>query len=822
MSGKPDRLPPSHASSDARFYRLKMEYPPPPLPFPMNRGSFLSCFSRLVQDHLTSGIAILRGVMARQESAAAGRGDSAADVVIVGESKLPVAIMRQPEQSPWLAADDDDDDEGDSGRGEDTSQKERRGTRGKQDGRKRPGGGGHPRSRRRRRESIDESGDPTTALSVVSEQLWGLQQKLVGTYVAVARARLRRAFPDPALVATSSEGPSPPRSSSSTKHSRRANGGSARSSAGSGSRNPGKQKSGKTTDTEEGSRVGNGQLDDGPDEETRLELVRGALSSLTDAWEHLVEAKGTIDRRAAIVFTGEKGEEQQDEAKDGDARAAFGVPRGDKGADKAAVTPTGEGFDSSRQDERADNLGPLWKGSLSEALARSGNDSVGGGGDGGIGRLDAATGTISAPAAAGSVMHANGAGTTGAEAIQDADRDAMARLAWNRAARRQLETRRAELFELCGDVSHACLSLRARAFGSRTAAASPGGGGGGGSSTMAEALRSLPAQLEKLLSSAQPPLALQDLDVCQDLHGRVWESLNGNGELAGTNTNASSSSFVTSTGGKKVRGLKRNPTQADPEMDGTIPQPDGGNVADHAGTARRDPRPLAETCVHSLAKDGRVPGDSTAWSLCLAAEACYKRALVDLGMVAGVSIAGAPGPAAAASAVAVSGVPEAQARIRKKLGDASNELGKLMAQCAGALVQAPSPPARSDQEAASPSPRVTPIEAPEPVAAQPRHPGLGCAVCVACAEIWFCRSLAQFRAIDDARNTALLLCNLASVERLKPRAVARLREACPAGSWVSSPLTTQSSGGKKCDGRLTGATKDGVSARSQGKWKLSI
>ncbi|CAM9621730.1 unnamed protein product [Hapterophycus canaliculatus] len=188
-------------------------------------------------------------------------------------------------------------------------------------------------------------------------------------------------------------------------------------------------------------------------------------------------------------------------------------------------------------------------------------------------------------------------------------------------------------------------------------------------------------------------------------------------------------------------------------------------------------------------------------------------------MVAGVPVASAPG--AAAGAVAVSGVPEARARIRKKLGDASNELGKLMAQCAGALVQAPPPLAPFHQKAARPSPRVTPTgDAPESDAARPLHPGLGCAVCVACAERWFRRSLAQFRAIDDARNTALLLCNLASVERLKPRAFVRLREACPcpAGPWVSSgaAAAADSSGGKKSGGRPAGAAKDGFSARPRG------
>lgn len=756
--------------------------------------------------------------MARQESAAAGRGDSAADVVIVGESKLPVAIMRQPEQSPWLAVDDDDDD-ADGDRSERKVQKGARGNRRKRDAGKRPGGEGRrrSRSRRRRRESIDESGDPATALSVVSEQLWGLQQKLVGTYMAVARARLRRAFPDPALVATSSER-SPPPGTSSTKYSQRTNAGAPAGGGGGGSRRPGKQKSVKAADADEASGPGNGQLEDGPDEETRLELVRGALVSLTDAWEHLVEAKGTIDRRSAIVFSGEK--EEPGEGKGGDARASRGVAGDDESADDVAIAlPMGEGFGSSRKDERADNLGSLWKGSLSEALARSVSDRGSGSGGGGHRLPDGEAARVSAGAAAGGVIDANGAGTTGGAGLQDVDGDVMARLAWTRAARRQLEARRAELFELCGDVSHACLSLRARAAGAGITAAPPSAGGsvGGG---IAEALRSLPAQLEKLLSSAHPPLVLQDLDVCRDLHGRVWESLSGGGELAGSSTNTSSSASV---GGKKARGSKKRPTQAEPDAKGTPSPPDDCDEgADHvAGTAGRYPPPLAETCVHSLARDGFIPGDSTAWSLCLAAEACYERALFDLGMVAGIPIADAPGAAAASAAaaggaVAVSGVPEAQARIRKKLGDASNELGKLMAQCAGALVQAPSRPVPSEREAARPSP----TGAPDSVAAQPPHPGLGCAVCVACAERWFRRSLAQFRAIDDARNTALLLCNLASVERLKPRAIIRLREVCPcppAGPSAPSAAPEGSGGKRSGGGGSRGAAKEGVSAHPQGK-----
>ncbi|CAN0525153.1 unnamed protein product, partial [Ectocarpus sp. 12 AP-2014] len=376
------------------------------------------------------------------------------------------------------------------------------------------------------------------------------------------------------------------------------------------------------------------QREDGPDDETRAELVQGALGSLCAAWENLAEAKVTLDRRssAAVVAVGDGDSDSQNEEEDrhdddhneGQEAAASAAATKDDGLSEGGSGGGGGGAQAAarrwrrRQDDRAEELGPLWKGSLSEALARDSRDAA---------------------------------------AVVDGD--VMGRLAWTRAARRQLEARRAELFELCGDVAHACVSLRAKAVGvgiataAAAAAAAAGPSTGEGGST--EAQRGLPARLQELLSSASPPLALGDLNVCGGLHGRVWETL----------------------------------TAEDGE----------------------DPRLLAETCIHSLARAGRAPGDPTAWSLCLAAEACYDRALLGLDkVVAGVvdnrhpdgsidattagavTAGGGGGKTNAGNASFVSGVPEARARIQKKLGDASNELGKLMAQCAGVLVQAPPPP----------------------------------------------------------------------------------------------------------------------------------
>ena len=710
--------------------------------------------------------------MARQESAAAGGGPGESDVVIVGESKRPVAIMRQ-KQSPWLAVDDDDDDDKDKGDGEEGGKS---------------GGVGR---RRRRRGSRDESEDPATALSVVSEQLWGLQQKLVGTYMAVARARLRRAFPDPLLVAT----PSPPESEDqsgkgkSSRASRRKTKGAGKACAAGG-------------EGEHGSRIG--PSEHGPDEETRAELVQGALDSLCAAWEHLVEARGTLDRRSAAVFAGD------------DAEGGAGDGGSDDRSTDGSESASTEGVSAAhRQDERAEKLGPLWKGSLSEALARSRQDgsSVSGAG----GTHEAATG--GSAGVSGPVVDADGAATAGTARPLSADDDVLGRLAWTRAARRQLESRRAELFELCGDVAHACVSLRARTTAAAAAAglAMPGAvPPSGGTSTAAQ--RSLPARLQELLSSTRPPLKLEDLDVCQGVHGRVWEVLSGPVERG---------VFDSSGGGKRGHGVSRSRAQAGSGESGCLSESGGvaegteGMILSYSGddssaTPKEDPRPLAETCVQSLAKAGRVPGDPMAWSLCLAAEACYERALLDLDRVnPDVPTTGA-GAAADTGATRLrngdamfSGVPEAQARIRKKLGDASNELGKLMAQCAGALVQAP---ALGDSQGARLAPNSEPDGASSaPAAVTPQHPGLGCAVCVACAERWFRRSLAQFRAIDDTRNTALLLCNLASVERLKPRALARLGDACPSTTSVSA-----SGGGGKGGDRPRGG-KEGGAALSRGR-----
>ncbi len=747
-----------------------------------------------LQDHLTSGIAILRGVMARQEAAVAGDGSGESDVVIVGESNRPVAIMRQ-KQNPWLAVDDEDDDEDDE-----EEFRDKLGRRsGEHDEDEKTGGdrgsGGVGR-RRRRRGSRDESEDPATALSVVSEQLWGLQQKLVGTYMAVARARLGRAFPDPVLVATPSPSPFParqPGKGGGSSGSRKKKAASAAAGGGGG---------------QEAAGVGSGNPEDGPDEETRAELVLGALDSLCAAWEHLAEAKSTLDRRSTAVFAGERAGEGAGDS-GGDDRSADGSEASSADGGFAAAAAA-----ASRRDERAEKLGALWKGSLSEALARSGHESGGGGDGSGAGGMSeglACAGDANETAAAAAAAAARLA------RFHDADGDVLERLAWTRAARRKLESRRAELFELCGDVAHACVSVRARAAGAGAgaeAAAPPVGG-------ITEAQRSLPGRLQELLSSARPPLELEGLDVCRELHGRVLEALRGGVERGGTSA------------AKKGRGPNRSRAPAGADgLEEALKAACLSEGGASGGTAapEEDPRPLAATCVHALAKAGRVPGDPMAWSLCLAAEACYERALLDLDKVGGALDPDAAAAAAAAGAGAIgnrvrdggrleigdavfSGVPEAHARIRKKLGDASNELGKLMAQCAGALVQAPAPP-RSDAPVgngdAQPESSYSPGGAPPPP-----HPGLGCAVCVACAGRWFRRSLAQFRAIDDARNTALVLCNLASVERLQPRALARLREACPTAAL-------EAGGNRVGGGKDGGPTHVRGMLKSVGEWCDSI
>lgn len=826
----------------------------------------------MFQDHLTSGIAILRGVMARQESAAAGKDGSAADLVVVGESQLPVAIMRQ-QQSPWLAVDDEDeeDEDGFTDRGVD-HQAGGGGGGGGRGGDALPQGHHQRRDRRRRRGSRDESEDPATAMSVVSEQLWGLQQKLVGTYVAAARARLGRAFPGPSI--TTSE-----RSFSSSpggKHSQRSVVGANGGGSGGGSR--------KGT-------AGNGggipsglarreDLEDGPDEETCTELVRLSLESLRSAWEHLKDATVTLDRRSAAVFPpkgAEVGEDSTETTTDDDQSVeiteAGGVTRPDGARSKEKVRSTftpDRGQPGSGQEEPAEGLGSLWKGSLSEALARSGSAAGDGAGHGSVG-LDGDAPTL-ADDAVGTVDAFGGVNTS---KLSDAD-DAMGCLAWNRSARRQLDSRRAELFELCGDVAHACVVLRAGAAGPKTAEDTTVDRGGALAPNTGQTERkgSLLSRLDWLLSAACPPLTLKDLDVCQDLHGHVLEALNGNtgnGKTDHRNTNS------TPGGGKKrrsaplrwtasgARGGGGSPDEVNEvaacaprtsspgevvvanvvpdgkEEDGKLSAANGSSTSDPpavgtidppvAGTSDPpelgDPPPLDGTCVHSLARLGHVPGDAAAWSLCLAAEACYERAL--LYVARGGAVESNPGiPAAAVvnhrrpgddpldkGEYASGGVPEAHARLRKKLGDASNELGKLMAQCAGALAQAPTPtPPSLSPGVGEAAPASTTSTAKNKSRSAP-HPGLGCAVCVACAERWFRRSLVDFRAIDDARNTALLLCNLASVERLKSRALTRLKDACP---MVTSSLGAVVSGGDGGGrGGRTGGGKEGDLAPARGQ-----
>eukprot|EP00903_Cladosiphon_okamuranus_P008405 g8081.t1 len=661
------------------------------------------------QDHLTNGIAILRGVMARQESAAAGGGSGESDVVIVGESKRPVAIMRQ-KQSPWLAVDDQDDEEEEEEKSDRAAKMG--GHDGTQGGGHGGGGGGGLGRRRRRRGSRDESEDPATALSVVSEQLWGLQQKLVGTYMAVARARLRRAFPDPVLVATSS--PSEKEGQSGKRTGNRNNDGTRRKNTGKASAAGGAG--------EYGSR--SGRSEDGPDEETRAELVQGALESLCAAWEHLVESKGTLDRRSAMVFA--------DENAEGGGVDGGSDDRSTDGSESAAA----EGVSAAHlQDERAEKLGPLWKGSLSEALARSRQGTSNGSGGRDAGDMHKEANNNSA-GMSGRVVNANGAATASTRRSLYADDDVWGRLAWTHAARRQLESRRAELFELCGDVAHACVSLRARAMVAGLATPAAGDGRAVASSTCPNttAQRSLPARLQELLSSTHPPLKLEDLDVCQGVHGRVWDALSGPVEQGVAKSGASSS-------GKRGRGVNRSRTQAGSSKSGSLPESsdvDEGikgmvlSASSTGGSAapKEDPRPLAETCVHSLAKAGRVPGDPMAWSLCLAAEACYERALLDLDRVNPDVSSTDAGAVAETGAIRrrngdamFTGVPEAQARIRKKLGDASNELGKLMARCAGALVQAPAP--RNSQGARPASNSEPDGSSSAPTALTLQHPGLG-------------------------------------------------------------------------------------------------
>lgn len=735
--------------------------------------------------------------MARQESVAAGRDDSAADVVIVGESRLPVAVMRQTQQSPWRAIDDEDDEE------EYVDDDQNRSGSG--GGKVASGGGsgverrtGASRQqqqlqrqcpRRGRRGSRDESEDPATAMSVVSEQLWGLQRKLVGTYMAVARARLGRAVPGPSLVATEApvlgEGDRSLRSGLPGAVGGR------------------KKRGGETRGQLDGGGGGGGcDSEDDPDIETRGECVGGALDSLCAAWEHLMEAMITLDRRTAGVLAckeaaaygggdgtsgstdiGSSGAEPSATSSDNGGNGVAGWPQpGDGSSDfEGRHARRGQG----RDEERAEDLGPLWKGSLSEALARSGRGSdstesaVNGGDGGAVGRTGAGVEggvelALATRADGGALGDGSGGGLRGTARAETEDEDAMGSQAWDHAARRQLAALRGELFELCGDVAHACVLLRSveatagvgRGSPRRGAAFTATGGGGGTDSLIGR----LPARLQELLSSARPIVVLKNLDVCHGLHGRVWEALTG-GVGHGGNDPSFVGRGVNTNKDKRDRGMQSQP---DAESRGRHASSGGPRVAhssqegaesaaetsvaeDNNAGKLSDPSPLAQTCIHALARAGNAPGDPTAWSLCLAAEACYKQALLDLD-------AGAPQATTGAGA----GLTGPRARLTKKLGDASNELGKLMLQCAGALVQA------------STAMTSLPLSTPPPPAASPTHPGLGCAVCVACAELWFCRSLAGFRAVDDARNSALLLCNLASVERLKPRALARLREACPA------------------------------------------
>lgn len=736
--------------------------------------------------------------MARQESAANGRDDSPADVIIVGESRMPVAVMRQ-QQNPWGAIDEDDEEE--VGRF----------------GIQSSGGLSNscrPRKGRRRRESRDESEDPATAMSVVSEQLWGLQQKLVGTYMAVARARLDKGFPNSSLAA---EAPSatkdrPDGGKQQPQLGKRAGGNGAfrKTTAGSG---------GGPSNTGVGKQI---NLEDQINDKTRLELVNGALDALRPAWEHLAEAITTLDRRAAAAVACEEKRGMADEV----ARVNTDFSNDGRSVDRSDVAPI-EGSaaslknndrsedaehkhvenldqelkqrwqDAGGQEEQAEDLGPLWKGSLSEALARSGG-KIGDGHD-----------AVHNPDSVDDVTIASSDDLAG-EGKSPNDHDAMGSLAWNHTARHQLEVCRAELFELCGDAVHACVSLRSKAVEAEATVASPHDGTAELapaalpiiSAGVAEVLGDLPSRLQELLSSARPPVMLEDLDICQELHGHVWESLHGKREhsLNGTKNSKKGRDIQSQTRAEPVcSGIsKRHATGAEagrPQSSSRVATTEpasSGNMCNNSDVFLLDPSPLIETCVHSLAKAGQVPADPTTWSLYLAIEACYKRALLDLardGAVpsdpfvaadnAGGRHCGGDRFGTEREAVSNGATVQARARLRKKLGDASNELGKLMAQCATALVQAPPHPFPLPRSSSETKVVTTSTSTTKKLHSPILHPGLGCGVCVANAERWFRWSLKQFRAIGDGRNTALLLCNLASVERLKPRAFGRLKEACP-------------------------------------------
>lgn len=679
-----------------------------------------------------------------------GRDDSAADVVIVGERRVPVAVMRQP--NPWLAVDDDEeDDEGNKGR------------RGARTIRRSADGRPSRTNRGRRRGSFDESEDPATAMSVVSEQLWGLQQKLIGTYMAVARARLGRGFPDLSSSAYVTNGYV---AEEQGRHS-----GSSFGSPGIRAPHEGKKVAGGKDE---------GETEDGPGEETRAELVAGTIDSLCAAWDHLTEAMVTLDRRAAGALACEEAARVGGLA---NQNYPVDVDQNRRNAGKAASTinraaqPSECEQHECAQEEQAEDLGPLWAGSLSEALARSGDDSEA---DDDVGNTRG-----SFRIHGGTADCVDGAGVS--EEVLDSSLksekiNTTGNPAWDRAASRQLGARRAELFELCGDIAHACFSMRSAATAAVTNRSR---------SPDKDLLEGLLPRLEALLSSARPPVELADLDVCRSLHGHVWEALLG--------STKNCDKRIVDGGKPSVSGMSKGVSSHRNAFDG--------------GSAMRlccDPAPLVGTCVHSLAGKGQIPGDSVAWSLCLAAEACYEQAVLDLPYGGGSRQAERGRvlpPGFDAEALIAKAAIEARARLRRKLGNASNELGKLMSQCAGVLVQAPAPllPQQTVRTRLSPtasSSVSTSTTNPSgaghtEVHPQPQHPGLACAVCVACAEARFRQGLDQFKGVDDERNTALLLCNLASVERLRPRALARLQEACPAVLSQGMPEGGGGSGGAR-------------------------
>ncbi|CAM9878925.1 unnamed protein product [Discosporangium mesarthrocarpum] len=288
----------------------------------------------------------------------------------------------------------------------------------------------------------------------------------------------------------------------------------------------------------------------------------------------------------------------------------------------------------------------------------------------------------------------------------------------------------------------------------------------------------LTSTLKGVLSSLRPSVGLGDLDVCLDVHGQAVEALlqgpgaaaRGLGGEGGRRRPRKGAAAATTA---RVQGSSA-PTSAT--------WPGGGGRGGESGG-------LGFTCLHKLARVRAVPGDEGAWAACLAAEWCYQQALchkAGAGATGGLeaSARGGHGGALASDAESAEGDEDkTSTQLRRKLGDAANELGKLLSACAGALVVAPPPPVASAAAAAA-APTLGAgggggsgnAEADERCG---NHRGEACVVSLACARLWFSRSLREFEAIGDESNRALVLCNLASVSRLKLRALSLLQQVSP-------------------------------------------